>query len=243
MPPDELIPRPKNELSFGQANSKEITSRMAEDLLAIRKDDVLDDAVVHFKCKNLEKALREQIDIPDRPIFRQDLKNFVGKIFLSWLPLFGDEITDITPLKDMTQLKELSLHDNFISDISVLEGMTRLEHLYLGNTKNSDLSPIKNMTQLKELSLHDNFISDISPLESMTLLTVLNLSSNQISDISALENIDQLTHLGLPGNQISDISILESMTQLEELDLWDNQISETQIEMLQEALPDCNISF
>ena len=58
MPPDELIPRPKNELSLSKANSNEITSRMAEDLLAIRKGEVLDDAVVHFKCKNLENAKR-----------------------------------------------------------------------------------------------------------------------------------------------------------------------------------------
>ena len=75
MPPDELIPRPKNELSFDKANSNEITSRMAEDLLAIRKDEVLDDAVVHFKCKNLEKALRKELNIPDKPIMRSDLKN------------------------------------------------------------------------------------------------------------------------------------------------------------------------
>ena len=51
MPPDELIPRPKNELSLSKAKPNEITSRMAEDLLAIKKDEVLNDAVVHFKCK------------------------------------------------------------------------------------------------------------------------------------------------------------------------------------------------
>ena len=66
MPPDELIPRRKNELSLDKARSNEITSRMAEDLLAIKKDEVLDDAVVHFKCKNLEEALREELDIRDR---------------------------------------------------------------------------------------------------------------------------------------------------------------------------------
>ena len=135
MPPDELIPRPKNELSFDKANSNEITSRMAEDLLAIRKDEVLDDAVVHFKCKNLEKALREQIDIPDRPILRQDLKDFKGGINLSWLPLFGDQITDISPLQDMTQMTDLVLSNNQIKDISALEGMTQLIELGLSDNQ------------------------------------------------------------------------------------------------------------
>ena len=219
MAPEELIPRPKNELSLGKANPNEITSRMAEDLLAIRKDEVLEDAVVHFKCKNLEKALREQIDIPDRPIFRQDLKNFVGKIFLSWRPLFGDEITDITPLKDMTQLRVLFLSGNQISDLTPLQGMTQLQRLHLFKNQICDLSPLHGMTQLQRLVLDTNQISDLSPLKEMT----------------------QLRMLKARGNQISDLSPLHGMTQLQWLWLRENKISESEIAKLKEALPNCRI--
>ena len=133
MRPDELIPRPKNELSLGKASSNEITSRMAEDLLAIRKDELLDDAVVHFKCENLEKALREQLEIPDRPITRRDL---AGVTELEELD--EREITDLSGLEGMTQLKKLSLGYNQISDISPLQGMTQLTNLWLWENQISE---------------------------------------------------------------------------------------------------------
>ena len=116
MPPDELIPHDKDVLSLGKANPNEITSRMAEDLLIIRKNDVLDDAVVHFKCKNLEEALREELDIRDRPIMRSDL------VVREEINLMEKQILDIAPLEEMTQLKILMLSENQISDISPLKG-------------------------------------------------------------------------------------------------------------------------
>jgi Leucine-rich repeat (LRR) protein len=211
MAPDELIPRPNNELSLGDTSSNEITSRMAEDLLAIRKEEVLDDAVVHFKCENLEKALREKLDIPDRPITRRDLS------VVTELDLNGRKITDISPLQSMTQLKELKLSGNEISDISPIQGMTQLTKLYLSWNQISDISPIQGMTQMTDLWLYGNNISDISPLQGMT----------------------QLYQLLLEHNQISDISCLHGMTQMVWLRLWNNQIGDSQIEMLKEALPDC----
>ena len=74
---------------------------MAEDLLAIRKGEVLDDAVVHFKCVNLEKALRKELNIPDRPIMRKDLTG------VTELNLDGGEITDL-----ITDLFGLEVYDS-----------------------------------------------------------------------------------------------------------------------------------
>ena len=120
MPPDELIPRRKDELSLGKVKSNEITSRMAKDLLAIKKDEVLDDAVVHFKCKNLEEALREELDIRDRPIMRKDL---VGTT-------------------------EIDLDEKEIKNLSGLEGITQINWLFLRENKIKDISPLKDMTQM-----------------------------------------------------------------------------------------------
>ena len=68
MPPDELIPHHKNELSLGKASSNEITSQMAEDLLAIRKGELHEDDIVHFKCERLEKILRRRLKIQETHI-------------------------------------------------------------------------------------------------------------------------------------------------------------------------------
>ena len=73
--PDEIIPHHKDELNLGKVSRDDITSRMALDLLAIKKDEVLDDGIIYFKCENLEKILRDKLKILNRPITKIDLKN------------------------------------------------------------------------------------------------------------------------------------------------------------------------
>ena len=47
--PDEIIPHHKDELNLGKVSRDDITSRMALDLLATKKDEVLDDGIIYFK--------------------------------------------------------------------------------------------------------------------------------------------------------------------------------------------------
>ena len=202
----------------GELISKEehgVTSKIALDLLKIQKNDMSLDAVVHFKCKNLEKALRKELEIPYRPITRGDLAG------ITKLQLDGLEITDL----------------------SGLEGMTQLTNLYLFNNQISDISPLQVMTQLKRLWLSHNKISDISPLQGMTQMTNLYLEYNNISDISPLQCMTQMFSLWLDINQITDISPLKGMTRMSQLCLFDRQISDSQKEELKKALPYCKIKF
>lgn len=84
-----------------------------------------------------------------------------------------------------------------------------------------DLSIFKNLIQLKEINFYGNQIINISPLEKLVNLKWLYLGRNQITDISPLKNL----------------------ANLEKLNLSNNPISEQQIKELQEALPNCKISF
>ena len=86
---------------------------------------------------------------------------------LTVLDVDGNQILDITPLKDMTNLIELDLHDNKILDITYL----------------------KDMINLVELDLDDNAISDVSALSGLVNLRVLDLSGNHISDFSPLAGL------------------------------------------------------
>jgi len=56
----------------------------------------------------------------------------------------------------------VSLHDNQISDISPLANLTKLIRLWLYNNEISDISPLVNLVNLDTLSLQNNFL-DISP--------------------------------------------------------------------------------
>jgi Leucine-rich repeat (LRR) protein len=100
------------------------------------------------------------------------------------LMLWGNNIVDISPIKELRNLKILFLIMNQISDISVL----------------------KDLSNLTKLNLSYNQISDISVLKSLSNLTLLDLSRNKISDISVLKDLSNLTKLYLSNNQISDIS-------------------------------------
>jgi hypothetical protein len=133
--------------------------------------------------------------------------------------------------------EDLNLSNNQISDISPLSNLTSLEWVVLDDNNISDITPLANLTNLTKLSLSDNQISDISHLASLTNLVMLHLANNQIDDITPLSNLVGLgtqewemiplsLHLDLGGNQITDITPLSNLTALKRLSLSNNQISD-----------------
>ena len=124
------------------------------------------------------------------------------------LNLRDNNISDISPLANLTNLEVLLLEGNKISDISPLSGLTNLKTLDLGDNAISDLSPLANLTNLKTLRLRNNVISDITPMVGLTNLAYLWLDSNAISNISAVAELTNLTELYLAGNPIENASVL-----------------------------------
>ncbi|EHK4067815.1 leucine-rich repeat domain-containing protein [Listeria monocytogenes] len=122
------------------------------------------------------------------------------------------QISDISALSGLTNLKYLSLSGNQISDISALSGLTNLKYLDLNSNQISDVSPLAGLTNLTTyLGLMRNQISDISALSGLINLRKLHLDRNQISDISPVSGMTRLLHLNADYNQISDISSLSSL--------------------------------
>ncbi|PID45108.1 MAG: hypothetical protein CSB47_10150 [Proteobacteria bacterium] len=147
-------------------------------------------------------------------------------VWLDTLKLYGNQISDITPLAALTQLTSLWLSNNQISDIAPLAALTRLNELRLSGNQISDIASLAALTRLNELHLSSNQISDTAPLAALTQLNELWLSSNEISDIAPLAALTQLISLWLHYNEISDIAPLAALTQLTSLWLSDNQISD-----------------
>ena len=143
-----------------------------------------------------------------------------------FLKLHKNQILDVSPLKNLTRLRDLDLDGNRIANVSPLSALTNLTILDLDDNQISDVSSLNILKNLKFLDLHDNLISDVTPLMDLTRLTFLDLDDNQISNVSALSGLVKLTELDLDGNQISDISVLSVLTNLTILDLHDNQISD-----------------
>jgi len=134
---------------------------------------------------------------------------------------------DIVPLKHMTNLEVLNLGGNQISDLSPLSDLTSLAVLYFyDNTRVSDLAPLRNLTNLTRISMYWNQIEDLTPLAGLEKLEWLTVNGNQISDLSPLASLNRLTFLDLTDNRISDLTPLKNLENLSELNLKDNPVAD-----------------
>ena len=196
-----------------------------------------------------------QIDDEDL-VYISNLTN-LKSLYLGNSSYEGNNITNIEPIKKLTNLTTLRLDNNDIIDISALKELVNLEELALRGNNISDLEPISNLTQLTDLSLgRDNYgtgnpistlqplrnltnlldleiamcnITDISPLAGSTKLQTLDLMCNEVTDISPLENLSNLRSLQLWGNKINDIEPLGNLAKLSSLDIGYNEISDMSI--------------
>ncbi|MCL2633847.1 MAG: sigma-70 family RNA polymerase sigma factor [Oscillospiraceae bacterium] len=77
-----------------------------------------------------------------------------------FLHLFGNQITDISPLSGLTNLRHLSLSYNQITDISALSGMTNMTTLNLDRNQITDISPLHGLINLEYLSVQYNSLDN-----------------------------------------------------------------------------------
>ena len=60
---------------------------------------------------------------------------------MRWLDLYGNQISDLSPLASLTNLWFLDLRRCQIRDLSTLASLTKLATLYLGHNHISDVGP------------------------------------------------------------------------------------------------------
>ena len=116
-------------------------------------------------------------------------------------------IVDLTGLEFATGLTLLHLGINYetwsnsndISDLTPLRNLISLTVLNLSGNSITDVSPLEGLTNLTVLLLDENSITDVSPLGNLTNLTILGLSFNPVQDASSIRELEtRLTRLTLP---------------------------------------------
>ena len=159
--------------------------------------------VLDIPDPNLEKAIREELLLPDgQPITQQEM------LGLTWLSAWDSEITSLTGLEYAIYLVNLGLCGNQIQDLQPIAGLIHLKQLSLCGNQISDISPLANLTNLIGIDLNGNKVSDITPLANLTELDWLSLNNNSIEDISPLANLINLQQLWIRNNFITDITPL-----------------------------------
>ena len=179
-----------------------------------------------------------------------DVTNLKGLEFaknLQQLDLTGNAISDLTPLRHLTQLTNLSLRLNkadqlpdlatlgavpiqqlnLVGDaygsapqqLAGLAQLTQLQSLKLVNSKLTTLPPIAPTAPLTALDLSGNKLTDVTGLTNFPLLTTLSLGSNQIADWQPVARLSKLTSLTAGNNPQTNIGVLQRLTQLKKLNL------------------------
>ena len=210
----------------------------------VPQPDRLPGAFVHIPDLNLRAAIAEAFGkSPNAPITAEEMeglgrlvarnrgiRDLTGIQFatnLSKIDLRDNEISDLSPLAGLINLRELRLDHNFQpSDLSPLAGLINLEVLdFTFNV--SDLSPLAGLINLEYLHFTDTNVSDFSPLAGLINLESLGFSRTpSISDISPLAGLVNLKFIGSWGNAISDLSPLARLTKLERIDFCGGNISD-----------------
>ena len=218
---------------------------------------------IHFGDVRLENIVRDKIGKNIGPIMRSDVENIT--VFTARV----EGIYSVEGLQYFTSLEELDLYGNRISDLTPISSLISLKKLNLGknynmlsagssDVKGLDITPLKSLSLLEEIDLSDNMLSNIDTLRSMSLLERVVLTKNRIEDITPLSACKNLKYVDLAYNYgynedntergvvdlsplyeitsietlianyniIENLSGIETLTELKYLDLSENFISD-----------------
>jgi Leucine-rich repeat (LRR) protein len=130
------------------------------------------------------------------------------------LRLASPALKDVSPLRALTDLRELELPSTGVSDLSPLRN-SKLTLLVLDGSKIADLRPLRDMKELAILSLASTPVRDLSPLEGLDLAR-LTVTACPSADLSGLRRV-KLRELHCDFDPKRDTETLKSMPSLEQI--------------------------
>ena len=202
MPPQDddevaMVVRAGNEvvplLTFESGYSGEEASRCIQALVAIGTSAAMEQLVAYATAEfesaqgSVAAALGKGWDIFNRDVYLEKVLCNSKTLNLS-----QTQVSDLSPLKALSQLQNLSLSQTQVSDLSPLKALSQLQILHLNQTQVSDLSPLKELSQLWQLYLNQTQVSDLSSLKALSQLQILSVEQTKVTDRSPLKHLKNL---------------------------------------------------
>ena len=133
---------------------------------------------------------------------------------LTYLSFRDNQVTDLSPLTDMSSLKKLKFDRNYVEDLSPLKTATALELISADENGISSIEAICDSRHLRDMSFADNQITDMQPLVDLGIqverdFDVVDLSGNQISELK-LPGTQKVEYLNLCGNPLTSFAASSS---------------------------------
>ena len=190
-----------------------------------------------FECPFLESSLRQEFSsrfgegFRDREITLADMLRLNSDLGAEdgRLTLHGYEISNLSALAELTNLRSLFVNSSQIKDFSLLDELPCLTDLDLGPSlllpekkknlnKSSGTAPLVLFRPPTRVDGSEMEIHDLAPLCELKNLRCLNISSlHKVTDLSPLAGMKNLRSLRLSGYSLTDYSPLYRLANLEEL--------------------------
>ena len=138
-----------------------------------------------------------------------------------------NQISDLTPLRDLPALQTLDCRSNQINHLT-LRDLPALQTLDCSSNQISDLTPLRDLPALQTLYCSSNQISDLTPLRDLPALQTLDCSSNQINHLT-LRDLPALQTLDCSSNQIIDLTPLSDLPALQKLTCGANEVNDLSV--------------
>lgn len=175
--------------------------------------------------ENVSEAVQQTVAVMRERIVGETCAEEWNNLFnMTELNLIESEISDLTPLAGLTQLRALRFGTNGVADISPLRDLQNLRELEFSANQVTDLSPLRGLVNLQILGFDNNQVADISPLAGLSELRTLNMAENSIADLTSVTNLRQLTTMTFDGNQVVDLSPLRYLTIMRGISFRDNKV-------------------
>lgn len=141
---------------------------------------------------------------------------------LEIVSLCGNDISDISPLQNSKSLTALYIADTQVDDISVLADKKALEILDISYTQLSTIDQLSGMN-VRELSMFEIMPQDYSPLGELPLrkLEIRDVPPEGIAVIGAIESMERMT---IYSSNIASLKVFERLSKMTYLDLWSNRL-------------------
>lgn len=167
-----------------------------------------------------------------------NLEQLKGLTCLEFADFYHEEISgDLETLKDLTNLKLLSLHTNpeVYGDICALSKATKLKSLKFAFDEEvyGDISCLKDLKDMETFAMtYTKLSGDLSDFSHMKNLKALYLSGTDVSgDVSALSGLINLEELTLSDSEIydsefhGDLASLDNLKKLRKVALYNMDVT------------------
>lgn len=170
-------------------------------------------------------AWKEDINLSGNK-FITDLKPLDQLKNLKNLDISSSEISDLFPIRNLTTIEKLNCSNTSVENLRPLKYSKSLRELYFNNTPVSSITIIENFINLELLHLEQTVIDSLPSINKLIHLKELNCSSTNLVSLDSIKYLRSLIHLDFSNTSVNDLGPISSLINLKNLTFRNTNVKE-----------------